>query len=88
MESPRFTGDEVAAAEPIREVDELGATGRDLFGEVMWKLRKATRFTKEERGASELARSPRSTQLQSGGASVDLEHRSLLGLNGVARGAI
>lgn len=76
------TGDEAAAAEVLREVVELGATGREKLGEEVEKLPELTTVMEEVRGTRELACSPRSTELRSGGASVDLDHRSSLCSNG------
>ena len=54
----------------------------------MGKLPEVARITEEVKGAPELARSPRSTELQSGGASIGLEHKSSLCSNGEVRGGI
>ena len=81
-------GDDVAAAELIRVVVEMGATGKEKLEEEVQKIPKLTTVMEEVRGARELAYSPRSTELRSGGASVDLEHRSSLCSNEESRGGI
>lgn len=78
----------MVVAEMLREVVELGATGRDFLGGVVETLPELTTVTKEVRGARELAYSLRLTKLRSGRVSVNLEHRSLLCSNGVSRGSI
>ena len=70
---PCITGNDEATAKLIREVEEKGATDKETLGEEVEKLPELTTVGKEVRGARELACSPRSMELQSGGALVDLD---------------